>query len=38
MTHSIVTTNATVDTLAMGGLKIFPEISDAVLKGTIKTV
>ena len=36
ITHSVVTTNATVDTLAMSGTKIFPEISDAVLKGTIK--
>lgn len=35
MTHSVVTTNASVDTLVMGGWKIFPEISDAVLKGTI---
>lgn len=36
VTHSVVTTNATVDTLAMSGMKIFPEISDAVLKGAIK--
>lgn len=36
ITHTVVTTNATVDTLAMSGTKIFPEISDAVLKGTIK--
>ena len=35
MTHSVVTTNATIDTLLMGGMKVFPEISDAVLKGTI---
>ena len=35
MTHAIVTTNASIDTLVMGGWKIFPEISDAVLKGTI---
>lgn len=35
MTHAAVSTNATIDTLVMGGWKIFPEISDAVLKGTI---
>lgn len=35
MTHAIVTTNASIDTLVMGGLKLFPEVSDAVLKGTI---
>lgn len=35
MTHAAVTTNASVDTLVMGGWKIFPEITDAVLKGTI---
>jgi hypothetical protein len=35
MTHSVVTTNATIDTLLMGGVKVFPEVSDAVLKGTI---
>ncbi|WP_072500358.1 hypothetical protein [Olsenella phocaeensis] len=35
MTHSIVTTNATVDTLLMSGMKVFPEVSDAVLKGSI---
>lgn len=35
MTHSTVTTDATIDTLVMSGIKIFPEISDAVLKGTI---
>lgn len=35
MTHDIVSTNASIDTLAMGGWKIFPEITDAVLKGTI---
>ena len=35
MTHGASTTNASIDTLAMGGWKIFPEISDAVLKGTI---
>lgn len=35
MTHGVVTTNASIDTLVMGGWKIFPEISDAVLKGTI---
>ena len=35
MTHDVVSTNASIDTLAMGGWKIFPEITDAVLKGTI---
>lgn len=35
MTHSVVTTNATIDTLLMSGVKVFPEISDAVLKSTI---
>lgn len=35
MTHATKSDNATVDTLVMGGWKIFPEISDAVLKGTI---
>lgn len=35
MTHGASTTNASIDTLVMGGWKIFPEISDAVLKGTI---
>lgn len=35
MTHAAVTTNASVDTLVMGGWKIFPEVTDAILKGTI---
>lgn len=35
MTHSVVTANATIDTLLMSGVKVFPEVSDAVLKGTI---
>lgn len=35
MTHAAVSANATIDTLVMGGWKIFPEISDAVLKGSI---
>lgn len=35
MTHAIKTDNATIDTLVMGGWKIFPEISDAIFKGTI---
>jgi hypothetical protein len=35
MTHSVVTTNATIDSLLMSGIKVFPEISDAVFKGTI---
>lgn len=35
MTHGAVTTNASIDTLVMGGWKIFPEITDAVIKGTI---
>jgi hypothetical protein len=36
MTHAVITTNASIDTLVMGGVKVFPEVSDAVLKGTIK--
>lgn len=35
MTHAVITTNASIDTLVMGGVKVFPEVSDAVLKGTI---
>lgn len=35
MTHAVITTNASIDTLVMGGTKVFPEVSDAVLKGTI---
>ncbi len=35
ITHSTATVNATVDTLLLTGVKIFPEVSDAVLKGTI---
>lgn len=35
MTHAAVSANATIDTLVMSGVAIFPEISDAILKGTI---
>lgn len=35
MTHSVVTTNASVDTLVLGKWLVFPEVEDAVLKGTV---
>lgn len=35
MTHSVVTGNATIDTLAMSGVKFYPEMLDGVIIGTI---
>ena len=35
MTHSVVTGNATIDTLAMSGVKFYPEMLDGVFIGTI---
>lgn len=36
ITHSVNTTNAAIDTLAMGAWTIFAETNDGVLKGTIE--
>ena len=36
ITHNINTNNATCDTLVMSGVKIFPEITDGVIKAEIK--
>lgn len=35
MTHQIVSSNATIDTLAFSGVKFFPELLDAVVVGTV---
>ena len=37
ITHSAITSNATVDTLVMSGVVFYPELLDGVIVGTIST-